>query len=346
MRTVYWDNGIVKLIDQTRLPHETVVVECRDYHQVAHAITTMQVRGAPAIGVTAAFGIALGAQQSKAADIVAFLGDIDRIAAELRATRPTAVNLFWAIERMRKVAAATAQATGSVQAVRDALLAEALQMADDDIAINKRMGAYGAELIKDGDSILTHCNTGGLAAVDYGTALGMIRAAWEQGKRIHVFVDETRPFLQGARLTAWELMQLGIPMTLITDSMAGHFMARGKVSLVTLGADRIAANGDTANKIGTYSLSILAKEHSIPFYVVAPTSTVDLSLPSGDAIPIEERDPNEVASIRGIRIAPEGVHAAHPAFDVTPQRYISAIVTENGIARPPYIESLAQLVRR
>ena len=346
MRTVYWDSGIVKLIDQTRLPHETVIVDCRDYHQVAQAITTMQVRGAPAIGVTAAFGIALGAQHSKSANTVAFLADIDRIAAELRATRPTAVNLFWAIERMRKVAAATAQATGSVQAVRDALLAEALQMADDDIAINKRMGAFGAELIKDGDSILTHCNTGGLAAVDYGTALGMIRAAWEQSKRIHVFVDETRPFLQGARLTAWELMQLGIPMTLITDSMAGHFMARGKVNLVTVGADRIAANGDTANKIGTYSLSILAKEHGIPFYVVAPTSTVDLSLPSGDAIPIEERDPNEVASIRGIRIAPEGVHAAHPAFDVTPQRYISAIVTENGIARPPFVESLAKLVRR
>ncbi len=346
MRTVYWDNGIVKLIDQTRLPHETVVVECRDYHQVAQAITTMQVRGAPAIGVTAAFGIALGAQQSKATQTVALLADIDRIAAELRTTRPTAVNLFWAIERMCKVAAATAQATGSVQAVRDALLAEALQMAEDDIAINKRMGAFGAELIKDGDSILTHCNTGGLAAVDYGTALGMIRAAWEQGKRIHVFVDETRPFLQGARLTAWELMQLGIPMTLITDNMAGHFMARGKVNLVTLGADRIAANGDAANKIGTYSLSILAKEHGIPFYVVAPTSTVDLSLPSGDAIPIEERDPNEVASIQGIRIAPEGVHAAHPAFDVTPQRYISAIVTENGIARQPFVESLAKLVRR
>jgi methylthioribose-1-phosphate isomerase len=346
MRTVYWDNGIVKLIDQTRLPHETVFVACSDYHQVANAITTMQVRGAPAIGVTAAFGVALGAQQSKAADLSAFLREIDAIAAVLRSTRPTAVNLFWAIERMRKVATSAAQATGRVQAVRDALLAEALQMAEDDIAINKRMGAFGADLIKDGDSILTHCNTGGLAAVDYGTALGVIRAAWEQGKHIHVYVDETRPFLQGARLTAWELMQLGIPMTLITDNMAGHFMARGKVNLVALGADRIAANGDTANKIGTYSLSILAKEHGIPFYVVAPTSTVDLALPSGDAIPIEERDPNEVASIRGLRIAPEGVHAAHPAFDVTPHRYISAIVTENGVARPPFVESLAKLVRR
>lgn len=346
MRTVYWDNGLVKLIDQTRLPHETVILAYSDYRQVAQAIITMRVRGAPAIGVTAAFGVALGAQQSTATDLIAYLREIDSIASVLGATRPTAVNLFWAIERMRKVATATAKATGSVQSVRDALLAEALRMADEDVAINKRMGEFGATLIRDGDSILTHCNTGGLATVDYGTALGVVRTAWEQGKHIHVFVDETRPFLQGARLTAWEIMQLGIPMTLITDNMAGHFMARGKVDLVAVGADRIAANGDAANKIGTYSLSVLAKEHGIPFYVVAPTSTVDLSLQSGAAIPIEERDPNEVTSIRGIRIAPEGVHAANPAFDVTPHRYITAIVTENGIAREPYTGSLAQLVHR
>jgi methylthioribose-1-phosphate isomerase len=346
MQTVYWDNGVVRMIDQTRLPHETVILTCEDYRQVARAISEMRVRGAPAIGVTAAFGLALGAQQSKATDVATLLSDIAAIASDLKATRPTAVNLFWAIERMRKKAAEVADKTGSIQAIRDALLAEALRMADEDVTINKRMGAYGAILIKDGDSILTHCNTGGLATVDYGTALGVIRTAWEQGKRIHVFVDETRPFLQGARLTAWELMQLGIPMTLITDNMAGHFMARGRVHLVAVGADRIAANGDVANKIGTYSLAILAKEHGIPFYVVAPTSTIDMALPSGDDIPIEERDPNEVTTIRGIRIAPEGVQAAHPAFDVTPHRYITAIVTENGIARQPYQESLVRLVHR
>ena len=341
MRTVYWDNGSVHMIDQTRLPHETVILSYSDYREVASAITDMRVRGAPAIGVIAAFGVALAAQQSTARDTAVLLRDIDDAAALLRSTRPTAVNLFWAIERVVRTALAAARSGSDAGAVRTAVLAEALRMADEDVAINRRMGAHGAGLIKDGDSVLTHCNAGGLATVDYGTALGVIRAAWEEGKRIHVFVDETRPFLQGARLTAWELMQLGIPMTLITDNMAGHFMGRGKVNLVVVGADRIAANGDAANKIGTYSLSILARAHRIPFYVVAPTSTIDRSLRTGDAIPIEERDPAEVTTLRGVPIAPAGVHAAHPAFDVTPHRYITAIVTENGICRPPFTKSLA-----
>lgn len=346
MRTVWWENGVVRMIDQTRLPHETVILDCADYRQVAQAIKDMRVRGAPAIGVTAAMGMAIGATGSRAAASAALLADLARVGADLRATRPTAVNLAWAVERMLRLAQQSAEGGADAAAVRETLVAEALRMAEDDIAINKRMGAHGATLISDGDSILTHCNTGGLAAVDYGTALGIVRCAWEQGKRLHVFVDETRPFLQGARLTAWEIKNLGIPMTLITDNMAGHFMARGKVDMVVLGADRIAANGDTANKIGTYSLSILAKEHAIPFYVVAPTSTVDLALASGDAIPIEERSPDEVTMIRGARIAPEGVGVANPAFDVTPNRYITAIVTEYGIARPPYSDSLPRLVKR
>jgi len=340
MRTVYWDNGAVHMIDQTRLPHETVILSYSDYRDVARSITGMRVRGAPAIGVTAAFGVALAARQSTASDSAALLADIDAAAAVLRATRPTAVNLFWALERIVRSARTVAATGAGAPALRDAVLAEAMRMADEDVAINRRMGAHGAELIKDGDSVLTHCNAGGLATVDYGTALGVVRAAWEQGKRVHVFVDETRPFLQGARLTAWELMQLGVPMTLITDNMAGHFMGQGKVNLVVVGADRIAANGDAANKIGTYALSILARAHRIPFYVVAPTSTVDLSLRSGAAIPIEERDPAEVTTLRGVPIAPTGVHAAHPAFDVTPHRYITAIVTEDGICRPPFTRSL------
>lgn len=346
MRTVYWEDGAVRLIDQTRLPHETVILTCATDDDVARAIKTMQIRGAPAIGVAAAFGVALGALHSPAATLPDLLAAISRIGDTLRATRPTAVNLSWAVEHMRTFAHSVAAQSQDAAAVRAALVGEAQRMADEDVEINRRMGSHGAELIGDGDSILTHCNTGGLAAVDYGTALGVIRAAWEQGKKIHVFVDETRPFLQGARLTAWELRQLGIPMTLITDNMAGHFMSRGRVDLVMLGADRIAANGDFANKIGTYSLAVLAKEHGLPFYCVAPTSTVDLALPSGEAIPIEERSADEVTTIRGVRIAPAGVNAAHPAFDVTPQRYLTAIVTENGIARPPFAEALARLVHR
>jgi methylthioribose-1-phosphate isomerase len=344
MRTVYWDKGSVYMIDQTRLPHETVMLSYSDYNEVAQAIKDMRVRGAPAIGVTAAFGLALAAQQSTASTAAELVLDVTSAAAVLRATRPTAVNLFWAIERMLHTAKAAA--SGSAAALRAALLAEAMRMADEDVDINKRMGRFGADLLKDGDSVLTHCNAGALATVDYGTALGVIRAACEQGKRIHVYVDETRPFLQGARLTAWELKEARIPMTLITDNMAGYFMGQGKVNAVIVGADRVAANGDAANKIGTYSLSILAKEHGIPFYVVAPTSTVDLSLASGKAIPIEERDPAEVTTFRGVRVAPDGVVAAHPAFDVTPHRYITAIVTESGVARAPYSESLARLVKR
>jgi methylthioribose-1-phosphate isomerase len=344
MRTVYWDKGSVYMIDQTRLPHETVMLSYSDYNEVAQAIKDMRVRGAPAIGVTAAFGLALAAQQSTASTAAELVLDVTSAAAVLRATRPTAVNLFWAIERMLHTAKAAA--SGCAAALRAALLAEAMRMADEDVDINKRMGRFGADLLKDGDSVLTHCNAGALATVDYGTALGVIRAACEQGKRIHVYVDETRPFLQGARLTAWELKEARIPMTLITDNMAGYFMGQGKVNAVIVGADRVAANGDAANKIGTYSLSILAKEHGIPFYVVAPTSTVDLSLASGKAIPIEERDPAEVTTFRGVRVAPDGVVAAHPAFDVTPHRYITAIVTESGVARAPYSESLARLVKR
>ncbi len=346
MRTVYWENGAVCMIDQTRLPHEVVILRCTDYAQVAQAIKEMRIRGAPAIGVAAAFGLALGATRSRATQVRSLLSELDQIAGALRQTRPTAVNLAWGLERMLRRAASLAAESSHAQTIRDALIAEAQAMADEDVAVNKRMGAFGATLIKDGDNILTHCNTGSLATVDYGTALGAIRTAFEQGKRIHVFVDETRPYLQGARLTAWELQQLGIPMTLITDNMAAHFMARRQVNLVMLGADRIAANGDVANKIGTYALAVLAKEHGIPFYSVAPTSTVDLSLPSGEAIPIEERSPDEVTTLRGVRVAPEGVHAAHPAFDVTPHRYVTAIVTENGIAYKPYGESLSRLVHR
>jgi len=339
MRTVFWENGVVHLIDQTRLPAEIVVVHCATYGQVAQAIKEMRIRGAPAIGVAAAFGYALAATASPATTVEALLPDLEQAWETLRQTRPTAVNLFWALDRMRRKAQTLAHETGDVAAIRAGLVDEAQRMADEDVETNMRMAALGAEFIKDGDTILTHCNAGGLATVDYGTALGVIRRAHEQGKRIHVLVDETRPFLQGARLTTWELLQLRIPMTLITDNMAG-----GKVHAVVVGADRIAANGDVANKIGTYTLAVLAKEHSIPFYVVAPTSTIDLSLPTGDSIPIEERDPEEVTTIRGIRICPEGVPAAHPAFDVTPHRLVTAIITERGIARPPYVEGLARMV--
>jgi len=344
MRTIWWQDQAVHLIDQTRLPHEQVIVHCHDYQAVARAIATMQIRGAPAIGAAAAYGVALGAWHAPADSASALLTQLQPVYETLRATRPTAVNLFWAIERMRRCAEQVAANTNDADQVRRQLLAEAERVAEEDIATNKRMGQYGATLIADGMNVLTHCNTGALAVVDYGTALGVIRTAWEQGKRLHVWVDETRPFLQGARLTAWELMQLGIPMTLITDNMAGHFMARGQVDAVFVGADRIAANGDVANKIGTYSLAVLAQAHGIPFYSVAPVSTLDLTLASGDQIPIEERDPREVTHVRGVPIAPAGVRAANPAFDVTPNRYVTAIVTDRGIVRPPFEEGLRQVV--
>jgi methylthioribose-1-phosphate isomerase len=334
VRTIEWHDGKVRLIDQQRLPHEFVVLEYTDYRDVAEAIKTMKIRGAPAIGAAAAFGLALAVTHCPASSRAQVLAEFERAADLLAQTRPTAVNLFWAIQRMSEVANSPQWKTA--EQVVNAVVQEAQRIADEDVEVNKRMGAHGATLIQDGDNILTHCNTGALAVVDYGTALGVVRAAHEQGKRIHVWVDETRPFLQGARLTAWELQQAGIPCTLITDNMAGHFMYRGKVDIVLVGADRIAANGDVANKIGTYSLAVLAKENGIPFYSVAPTSTIDLSIASGADIPIEERDPCEVTHIRGIPICAEGIKAAHPAFDVTPHRYVTGIITEEGIVYPPF----------
>jgi len=343
MRTVEWRDGRVAMIDQRALPHELVVVEYADYRQIVSAIRDMVVRGAPAIGVTAAMGLALAALQSSATDRPALLLDLSTAATELRAARPTAVNLGWALDRMLRRAAH--ESLERTDAIRVALVAEAQSMADEDVEINRRMGANGAALIRDGDTVIHHCNTGGLAAVDYGTALGVIRCAHEQGKHLYVFVDETRPRLQGARLTAWELTQWGIPFTLIADGAAGHFLRKGQINLVLFGADRIARNGDVANKIGSYMLATVAHENGVPVYSVAPTSTVDLSLPDGDAIPIEERDPREVTEIGGVRIAPPGVTAANPAFDVTPHRYITGIVTENGIAYPPFDVSLPRRVK-
>jgi methylthioribose-1-phosphate isomerase len=346
MRTLDFDERqpALILVDQTRLPLATEHVTCRTPEQVAHAISGMQVRGAPAIGVAAAYGLALAGLAHSSDDVQAFVEDLERAAALLRRTRPTAVNLQWALDRMCGRGRAVAERDG-VEAARHALVELATTLADEDVAANRRMGAFGLQLVPDRANILTHCNAGALATVDYGTALGVVRAAHEAGRGIHVYVDETRPFLQGARLTAWELQQLGVPMTLITDNMAGHFMSRGKVDLVVVGADRVAANGDVANKIGTYSLAVLARENGIPFYVAAPISTVDLSLASGAEIPIEERSPREVTELAGARIAPEGVNAAHPAFDVTPARLITAIITERGLLRPPYEESLVAAVR-
>ena len=346
MRTLEYDASqrALFLIDQTRLPHETVHVACRTAEDVARAIKTMQVRGAPAIGVAAAYGLVLGAQAHSTLKPEVFLEHLEHFATMLRSTRPTAVNLNWAIDRMSARGRAVAEVSG-VQAAQAALLSLADEMAEEDVIVNKRIGAFGLDLVPAGANVLTHCNAGALATVDYGTALGVVRAAHDAGRGIHVYVDETRPFLQGARLTAWELQQHGVPMTLITDSMAGHFMNRGKVDLVVVGADRVAANGDVANKIGTYTLAVLARENGIPFYVAAPTSTIDLSLERGAEIPIEERPSVEVTEIAGASIAPDGVHAAHPAFDVTPARLVTAIITERGALRAPYKKSLAEALR-
>ncbi|MCL4370024.1 MAG: S-methyl-5-thioribose-1-phosphate isomerase [Chloroflexi bacterium] len=341
MNTVEWVEGKVRLIDQTLLPLEQRWVECSSYQEVAEAIRSMKVRGAPAIGVTAAYGMALGAAAYRGSDPQQFGIHMHGVAERLRSTRPTAVNLFWAIERMLSVAVQAPEC--GVEATRRELLETACRMAAEDVQANRRMGAFGAELLPQEGTVLTHCNAGALATVSYGTALGVIRAAVERGKRIRVYADETRPFLQGARLTAWELVSEGIPVTLITDNMAGHFMQRGKIDAIVVGADRIAANGDVANKIGTYSVAVLARENGIPFYVAAPISTVDLSIASGEGIVIEERDPREVLYIAGRRIAPEGVEVANPAFDVTPHRYVTAIITENGVAREPFGEALRRL---
>jgi len=342
VKTLEWTGDGLNLIDQTKLPHEEVIVTCRTYQEVAAAIKQMRVRGAPAIGVCGAFGLALAARQSKASNATALLEELNQAAKVLLATRPTAVNLEWGVRRLLRAAERAAGRPSDIAAL---LLAEAEAMAEEDEAANRRLGAYGASLVPNEATILTHCNAGSLATVAYGTALGVVRAAWEQGKRIQVLADETRPFLQGARLTAWELAREGIPVTIITDNMAGHFLSRGRVDLVIVGADRIAANGDVANKIGTYSVAVLAKENSVPFYVAAPWSTVDISIRSGEDIPIEERNPEEVLCFAGQRVAPLGVSALHPAFDVTPNRYVSAIITERGILRSPYAVSLAAASR-
>jgi methylthioribose-1-phosphate isomerase len=339
VETIQWTGDGVVMIDQTRLPREKVFVTCRDYQEVAQAICAMVIRGAPAIGVAAAMGVALGVEKADAANLDA---EFETICETLAATRPTAVNLFWAIERMKKLYGALR--SRPIEEIRARLSEEAREIWRGDIAINEAMGRHGAPLVPDGTTVLTHCNAGALATAGYGTALGVIRAAVAAGKKIDVFADETRPFLQGARLTAWELNEDGIPVTLITDNMAGHFLKSGRIGCVIVGADRIARNGDTANKIGTYPLAVLAKENGVPFYVAAPVSTLDLTLASGDLIPIEQRPAREVTEVFGVPVAPEGIRVENPAFDVTPARYITAIITECGVARAPFEESLAKLV--
>lgn len=343
MRTVEWDKGSVKMIDQRLLPTEYKVVTFTDVEGVATSIREMYVRGAPAIGATAAFGMALAAQTSSATDVSSLFSDLDAAAEILRKTRPTAVNLFWAIDRMQRCA--RDPDLGSAHAIRNALVQEAQAIADQDVAINRQMGDYGQQVIQEGDNILTHCNAGALATVDYGTVLGVVRSAVEHGKQIHVWVDETRPRLQGARLTAWELMRDQIPCTLIADNAAGQLMRTGRVDVVLFGADRVAANGDVANKIGSYKLAVVARENGIPCFCVSPTSTIDMNLANGDLIPIEERNPEEVTVIRGQRIAPEGVQVANIAFDVTPRRYLTGIITERGIAYPPFDVSLPRIMQ-
>lgn len=338
---IEWLNGKLRILDQSRLPREQVFVDLDDYHDVVVAIKEMRVRGAPAIGVATAYGIALGALGLDTVDRDEFLAKLHGIMQAFATSRPTAVNLFQAIDRMERAARGS-----SVADIQAALLDQAKRLHEDEVTATRQLSQVGAELIAEGWTVLTHCNAGPLATAGYGTALGVIRAARELGKRLSVIATETRPLLQGARLTAWELMQEGIDVTLITDSMAGYFMQRRNVDCTIVGADRIAANGDAANKIGTYTLAVLARENGIPFYVAAPTSTIDLSLRSGDNIPIEERNPEEVTHIRGVQVAPQGVRAANPAFDVTPHSYIGAIITERGIVRKPYRQGLRALYGR
>jgi methylthioribose-1-phosphate isomerase len=350
-KTIEWTEGGVRMINQLRLPAEEVYRTCQDYREVAEAIRSMVIRGAPAIGVAAAMGVALGVKHSGARTVAELRAEFETVVGTISKTRPTAVNLFWALNRMRRafeeeLAACSlsgelgSEALGRVQA---RLVEESQRILAEDIAANEAMGRHGANLLSDSATVLTHCNAGALATGGYGTALGVIRAAVAAGKGIKVLADETRPYLQGARLTAWELTKDGIPVTLITDSMAGHFMKQGQVQAVLVGADRIAANGDVANKIGTYSLAVLARENQVPFFVAAPLSTIDLEIGSGDEIPIEERSAAEVTHLAGIAIAPQEVEARHPAFDVTPHRYVTAIVTEAGVAREPYTRSLKAL---
>ena len=335
-----WAGDALRILDQTKLPHQQLFIEVRDWATVVHAIKSMQVRGAPAIGIAGAYAVALAATDIEADDVASFHARLADIAEEIAHARPTAVNLRWAVERMLAVA----NECSSSDLIRQRLVDEAVRIHREDIEANRRIGALGAELLPKEGSVLTHCNAGALATGGYGTALGVIRAAWEQGLQFHVYATETRPILQGARLTAWELVQMGIPTDLIVDSAAGSVMAAGSVGCVIVGADRIAANGDVANKIGTYSLSILAREHNVPFYVAAPISTLDISLASGQHIPIEERSGEEIRSWAQVPTAPEGVGVHNPAFDVTPNRYVTAIITERGVARQPYGESLRRLV--
>jgi methylthioribose-1-phosphate isomerase len=342
--TIEWKDNAVVMIDQRKLPSAEIYVTCKTAAEVAKAIKTMVIRGAPAIGVAAAMGIALGMRRSTASGTKQFTTEFQKTCDLMASTRPTAVNLFWAIERMKHVFAEAAQGGCSVDEIKQRLETEAHRIHDEDVQSCRTMGAHGATLVPQDARILTHCNAGALATAGYGTALGVIRAAVEQGKRVAVLADETRPFLQGARLTAWELVKDGIDTTVITDNMAGAMMRLGHVDLVVVGADRIAANGDVANKIGTYGVAVLAKEHRIPFYVAAPISTVDLATPDGSRIPIEERNDKEVTHVGASRVTPEGARIRNPAFDVTPNTYVTAIITERGIARAPYAESLEALV--
>ena len=339
--TITWKNEIVSMIDQTILPVEETYIDCPTSESVARAIETMVIRGAPAIGVAAAMGVALGAKEANGENPGAFLSDLRRVISRIARTRPTAINLFWALDRMETLAVASLPL--GISETRRILREESQRILDEDIRANQAMGKFGAELISHGETILTHCNAGGLATGGYGTALGVIRAAFEAGKEISVFADETRPLLQGARLTAWELQKLGIPVTLITDNMAGHFMKSGKIDRVITGADRVASNGDAANKIGTYPVAVLAKEHGIPFHIAAPVSTIDFSILSGEEIPIEERKPEEVFLWGGRQTAPTGIKIANPAFDVTPCRLIQSIITEKGVIQAPYRESISAL---
>ncbi len=343
VKPILFQDGVCRMLDQRLLPTEEVWLDYTDYREVAEAIRTMVVRGAPAIGVAAAFGAAFGARDIEEERFELFFAQFEKVCSLLAATRPTAVNLCWALERMKSVARNNSAAPHSE--LKNILLTEACRIADADIEINRALGRHGERLIADGARILTHCNAGALATGGYGTALGVIRAAVEAGKNISVVADETRPWLQGARLTTWELMQDNIPVTLICDNMAGHLMSKGEIDCVIVGADRIAANGDTANKIGTYTVAVLAREHNLPFYVAAPTSTIDLDMEDGSSIPIEERDSSEITHCGGHRIAPQGVVVRNPAFDVTPARLITAIITENGIAQSDYNTALANLVK-
>jgi methylthioribose-1-phosphate isomerase len=343
IKTLEWTSQGVRFIDQTRLPMEEIYLTCATHHEVAAAIRDMVVRGAPAIGVAAAMGIALGVKQSSAPDVATLRNEFGQICRLMGETRPTAVNLFWAIRRMQQKFESVAPQ--GVHQIRITLVEEAQKMLVEDIAANETMGRHGATLMPTSGTVLTHCNAGALATGGYGTALGVIRSAIQAGKKLHVFADETRPFLQGSRLTAWELMKDGIPTTLIADNMAGSMMRQGKIQTVIVGADRIAANGDVANKIGTYSVAVLAKEHGIPFYVAAPWSTVDMNMSSGEGIPIEQRSAREVTHHAGKQVAPDGVLVENPAFDVTPHKYIAAIITERGIAKPNFAESLQELAQ-